>query len=226
MNSQETIELKNIDPEDIGDTLQKVEISFGFKFGDTELYNVNTFGELSDIIAGKVQGEYTCDCTTQQAFYKICKAIAATLHIDKRSLTVDTRLDELFLRKQRRRQIKVFETMLGFQTKVLRPKYWITTSLVLLLLISHAGFLFYWQAGLPGLVFSVAGLFVSNKLGKELNLTTVGGLAEKIAREHSKEIKSNPDTINRVEIVQKVKELLMSDLCLEEEVLTRDAKFK
>ena len=39
MSDTTTIELKNIDPEDISDVLQKVEKSFGFKFDDTELKN-------------------------------------------------------------------------------------------------------------------------------------------------------------------------------------------
>lgn len=57
MSLPDTIELKNIDPEDVGDVLRKVEKSFGFKFGDTELKDVKTFGELCDIITNKVRGD-------------------------------------------------------------------------------------------------------------------------------------------------------------------------
>jgi NRPS condensation-like uncharacterized protein len=50
MSSPSIIELKDIDPEDIADVLQKVEKSFGFQFGDIELKDVMTFGEFCDII--------------------------------------------------------------------------------------------------------------------------------------------------------------------------------
>ena len=84
MTSLTTIELKNIDPEDVGDVLKKVEKSFGFKFGDTELKDVKTFGELCDIITYKVQGDSTNDCTTQQAFYKLKTAISVTTTFPKK----------------------------------------------------------------------------------------------------------------------------------------------
>ncbi len=50
------VELRNIDPDEISDVLVKVEKSFGIKFGDTELIDVSTFGNLCDIIVKKVGG--------------------------------------------------------------------------------------------------------------------------------------------------------------------------
>jgi len=227
MTSPTIIELKNIDPDDIGDVLQKAEKSFGFHFGDTELKDVKTFGELCDIITNKVQGDNSIDCTTQQAFYKLRDTIATTLHVNKSTLlTVDTRLRDLFPKKHRRQQIKAIESALGFQTKVLRPKHWIMTSLFLLLLASFVGLFFYWQTGLAGLTFSIAGFWLSDRLGNELDLTTVGELAEKFAREHYKQVRRNPATVNRTEIAKKVIELFMTDLDLEENVLTREATFE
>jgi hypothetical protein len=225
MSSPTTIELKNIDSEDISDVLRKVEKSFGFQFGDTELQDVKTFGELCDIITSKVQGDNSDDCTTQQAFYKLRDAIAATLCIDKGSLTVDTKLQELFPRRQRRRQIKAVERLLGFKTKVLRPKHWLTTTLALILIASLVGLFISWQAGLAGLVFSFAALSISNKLGNEFDVTTVGQLAEKITRENYRQVRRNPTTVNQKEVAKKVKELFMTDLDLKEELLTRQATF-
>jgi hypothetical protein len=225
MSSPITIQLKNIDPEDIGDVLQKVEKSFGFKFGETDLKDVKTFGEVCDIITNRVQDDNSSDCTTQQAFYKLRDAIAATQSINKSILTVDARLQDLFPKKQRWQQINAVESVLGFQTKILRPKHWITTFLALLLLASFVGLFFYWQAGMVGLAFSIAGFWFSERLGKELDLSTLGELAEKIAREHYKNVRRNPATINRNEVAEKVKELFIIDLDLEEKVLTRESTF-
>ena len=49
MSSTSTIELKSIDPEDIGDLLLAVEKPFEFQFADGDLKDVKTFGELCDI---------------------------------------------------------------------------------------------------------------------------------------------------------------------------------
>ena len=48
------IELRSIDPEDVGDVLQKVEQSFDFKFVDSDFNGIKTFGELCDLITSKV----------------------------------------------------------------------------------------------------------------------------------------------------------------------------
>ena len=226
MNSPTTIELKNIDPEDIGDVLQKVAKSFSFQFGDSELKDVKTFGELCDITISKVEGDNCNDCTTQQAFDKVREAIAMKLNIEKSTLTVDTRLQELFPEKDRLKQIKVVESVLGFQTKVLRPKHWITTLLVLLLLAFFIVLFLYWRVGLLGLMFSIAGLFISDRLSREFDIKTLGELAEKIAREHYKQVRRNPAKINRGEITKKIKELFMKDLGLEENALTRETTFR
>lgn len=221
-----TIELKNIDPDDVGDVLLKVERSFGFKFGDTELKDVKTFGELCDIIASKVQGNHLDDCTTQQAFYKVRQAIARTLGIDGKVITVDTQLQNLFPRKQRHGHVRAFEKDLGLSTKLLRPKHWVTNSLLLLLFASLGGLIFYVQIGLSGLAISIVGLRIATNLGRELDLKTVGELSRKISREHYRKARRSSVTVNRIEIARKTKELFMTDLDLDERVLTREATFK
>jgi len=100
------MQLRNIDPDDVADVLMKVQKTFDFKFGDTELRDVKTFGELCDIITAKVQGDDVEDCTTQQGFYKLRNAIAATLLIDKHLITPATALQQLFPRHHRRQNIK------------------------------------------------------------------------------------------------------------------------
>src|SRR6266487_5227285 len=105
MSDSTTIELKNIHSDDISDVLERVQKSFGFKFGDKELKDVKTFGELCDIITNKIQGDNSNDCTTQQAFYKVRNAIATSLLTDKTVIMTDTDLATLFPRHDRRQKI-------------------------------------------------------------------------------------------------------------------------
>ena len=225
MTSLTTIELKNIDPEDVGDVLKKVEKYFGFKFGDTELKDVKTFGELCDIITYKVQGDSTNDCTTQQAFYKLKTAISVTTTFPKKEITVDTNLKQLFPRKLSRRQVNALDKELGFRTDFLRPKHWVPLSLEFVFFASLIGLYFSWQAGLFGITFSISAMTVAFKFGNELDLTTVGELAEKMSREHYRKVRRNPSSVNRKEVVQKIKELFMKELNLEELDLKREATF-
>jgi hypothetical protein len=225
MTDFETYELCNVDPDDISDVLVKVQKSFGFKFRDTELKYVKTFGELCDIITSKVSAGNSNDCTTQQAFYKLRNALSDTLYIDKTSLTTDTDLQKLLPKQIRRNVIKTVDKLLGFRTNILRPKYSVTGTLTIILLASFVGVFIFWQVGLIGLTLSIVGLTVATKLGNEIDIKTVGQFSEKISRENYLKARRVIGTANNNEIAKKVKELFMADLGMEEHQLERQSLF-
>src|SRR5690606_4006482 len=225
MTDLDTDQLCNIDPEDISDVLVKVEKSFGFKFGDTELKDTKTFGELCDIIISKVQGDNSNDCTTQQAFYKVRNAIANTLQVDKSSITPDTDLQKLIPKNIRRQLFKTIDGHLGFRTKILRPKHSITGSLAIIFIVSLIGLFASWQAGLIGLTASVIAMTIATKFGNEIDMLTIGQFADKLSREHYLKSRRISTTVNKAEVEQKIKDLFIADLGLEEHQLTRDASF-
>lgn len=225
MSDFDTYELCNVDPDDISDVLVKVEKSFGFKFGTTELKDTKTFGELCDIITSKVQGDNSDDCTTQQAFYKLRNAIADTLKIDKSTITPDTDLQKLFPKSIRKQSFKAIDRHLGFNSKVLRPKHSITGTLVILVIASFIGLFIFWQAGLAFLTTSIIAMTIVTKFGNELDLLTVGQFADKLSREHYLKSRRISTTANKTEVAQKIKDLFIADLGLEEHQLTRKASF-
>jgi len=226
MSDFDTYELCNVDPDDISDVLVKVEKSFGFKFGKTELKDVKTFGELCDIITNKVLGDNSNDCTTQQAFYKLRHAIADTLPIDKKSITPDTDLQTLFPRQQRRQKVKEVRIKLDAHFDILEIKEWLKWTYFVGIILSLLMFFFKWQYALFGLAFfSFLGWTTNKFLATEISAQTVGQFAEKFAREHYLKARRSPATINRIEIAQKVKELFQTDLGLEDKTLSREATF-
>lgn len=226
MSDITTIELKNIDPEDISDVLEKVEKSFGFKFGDSELKDVKTFGELCDLITNKVQGDNVNDCTTQQGFYKLRNAIAATQVIHKSSITTDTNLKQLFPRHNRREKIKELQNELDMTFDILDIKAWLGWAIFIGIAGSLILFFFNWKLALSGLTFFLAISWTAYEFfAEEFKLATVGQLTEKLTRENYLKSRRNSSTINRNEISQKVKEFFSKELDLEEEVLTRQATF-
>jgi acyl carrier protein len=226
MSDFDTYELCNVDPDDISDVLVKVEKSFRFKFGDTELKDVKTFGELCDIITNKVQGDNSNDCTTQQAFYKLRDAIADSLLIDKKSITQDTDLQFLFPRQNRRQKVKEVKIRLDARFDILEIKEWLKWTYFVGIITSLIMFFFKWQYALSGLVFfTVLGWTLNRFFATEIATQTIGQFAEKFARENYLKARRNSATINRIEIARKVKELFKTDLGLEDKALTQEATF-
>jgi hypothetical protein len=101
----------------------------------------------------------------------------------------------------------------------------VTNTLLILLLVSIVGLFFKWQLGLLGLCISFGGLWFSNKIGNELDVQTVGQLAEKMTRENYLKSRRNPKTVNKNEIEKLLTEWFINDLGLDKSKLTREAKF-
>lgn len=217
-------ELENVDPEDISDLLVKVEKSFDMKFESTELKYILTFGELCDHITNKIQLVHSNDCTSQQAFYKLRDAMASILQIDYKTITTSSALLHLLPKQNRRSLVKKLEVHLGFKLHILRPPYWASATLAILLVTSCAALFFNWQIGLAGLAFSNAGLWFVNIIGSVLDVQTVGQAAKKMTRESYFKSRRNPRTINKSEIEKILVDLFSNDLGIDKSKLTREAK--
>lgn len=224
-NAMKDHRLENIDSEEAGYLLLKIEKSFDIKFGNTELMHIKTFGELCDHIISKIQLDNSDDCTTQQAFYKLRDAIAILFSFDNKTITTNSTLNKFIPRQKRREKIRDLENYLGVQLKILRPPHWVTNTLLILLLVSIVGLFFKWQFGLLGLCISFGGLWFSSKIGNELDVQTVGQLAEKMTRENYLKSRRNPKTYNKNEIEKLLTEWFINDLGLDKSKLTREAKF-
>jgi hypothetical protein len=122
----------------------------------------------------------------------------------------------------RRKRISEVEKMLGFKVNALRPKHFITGALVFILLASPPVLYFNWQYGLSGLIISTLLLFVANKAGKEFNEKTVGERAEKMTRENYVKARRNSLTANKTEIPKQIEKLLINDLGLSENEISRE----
>ena len=223
INEQMTYELKNIHVEDIEDLFFKIEKSLDIKLDDTE--HIRTFGELCDHIANKIQLDNSDDCTTQQAFYKLRQAISLTLKVDNEVIQPTLLLSELFPRKNRRIKIKEVEQHLGFRLNILRPPYWVTTTLLIFFLVSFVGLFFSWKIGVSGLIFSVFGLWLANKIGNEIDVQTIGQVAQKMTRENYLKSRRNSKTFNKKEIETILKDWFCNDLELDRNELKRETKF-
>lgn len=217
--------LKDIDPEDIEDVLKKVEASFSIKFADNELSSIKSFGELCDHITNKIQLADSNDCTSQQAYYKLRNAIATTIGIDKKTISPNTLLTDLLPRRNRHYLNSEWEKQVGFKLNILRPPNRITITLAILLLASLVTLFFHWQTGLSVLIFSMMGIWIANKLGKEFDVQTIGEVAQKMTRENYLKSRRNPEMFNKNEIEDILIELFSKELLMSKAHLSKDAEF-
>jgi len=215
--------LDNIDPEDFGDTLLKLEKSFGANFADNSFKDAKTFGDICDIIESQLNLTDKNDCTTQQAFYKIRRAIGLTQNFDERSIKPETQLKDIFPYSNRRQNVKHFQQALGFSVDILSMKTWLAVTILIGFVASLIAFFFSWQYAVSGLTFFTLFSWTASKFSKELDILTVGELAEQISREHYSLVRRQRGTMNRKEIVKTIQDVFIADYFMDREDLTKDA---
>ncbi|HQV99720.1 MAG TPA: hypothetical protein PLZ91_05310, partial [Bacteroidia bacterium] len=128
-------------------------------------------------------------------------------------------------RQGRRLLTKQLENHLGFRLNILRPQHWIIITFVIFFLSSLLALSFNWQIGLLGVVLSISGLRLAFKMGNELDLKTVGQVAEKMTRENYLRSRRNPKSFNKNEIENVMTDLFRSNLYIDMNDLTKDPKY-
>ncbi len=215
--------LSNVDSEDIEDAIIKIEKSFNIKFKENELSEVKTFREFSDITINKIQLQNIESCTKQQAFYKIRKSIKDTFNIE--DIKPETKLKEIFPRKNRRKNIKKFEQALGFKIAILHPKVSVLIILSLMFLFSLIYFYFDWKIALSGILISILGFKLASIFGKEFQIKSIGELSENVTKENYINSRSNPNSFNKKEIESIIIDLFCDYTAIEKHELTRESTF-
>lgn len=223
MTTLDDIKLSDIDPEDFGDTLLKLGKSFGTKVTDNSFKDAKTFGDICDIIERQINLTDKDDCTKQQAFYKVRKAIGLTQTLDEKNIELQTKLEEIFSRLNRRQNVKHFQQALGFSVDILTMKTWLTFTIIAGFILSLTAFFFSWQYAVAGLTFFILFTWTASKFSKELSISTVRELTEKISREHYSLARRQNGTMNKNEIVKTIQDVFIADHFLERETLTKEA---
>lgn len=217
--------LANVESEDVDQVLGLIEQSFNISLKDQDFIDLKTFGDLCDLVHDKIVLKHQADCTKQQAFYKLKKAICKIFDVAEDCLVPNAVISEIVPRKDRVRKLKLLDEELGMKLRLLSPPAWFTIVLVTLFVSSLFAFFFSWKIAIAGLALSFAGFSISEKLGREIDISTIGDLTKKIASEHYLKSRSNSNTINRTEVDGVIQNLFVEHLGLELEKLERDARF-
>lgn len=71
-----------------------LEKSMGVRFRERDFIHVETFGDLFDVISGKVAGADSDDCSSQHAFYRVRNTITSIQTIDRDVIGPSTLLQD------------------------------------------------------------------------------------------------------------------------------------
>ena len=214
-----------IDDEDFClDVVPRVETSFGFLFQEHDLEHVGTFGEFCDAVLAKLSCLDASDCTSQQAFYKLRKALL-TQQPAVVAIEPSTRLAELLpiKRQERRKTVAAVEAELGIKLNVLGLSACAQEVGTLLLLGSGATMFFDKAIGGIGLVFTWTFFYLASKFGGTIKTKTVRAVVEKMSSRFYRQSRRNPATVNRAEITKEIQQLFTRDFGIELTALTPDA---
>lgn len=204
--------------------VMRVEESFGVTISDAEAVRCETPADVIALVLGKIQTSGTNGCLSQRGFYVLRRALSEKLGIDRRAVTLDTGIRSLC---SGRSDPELWE-LLKLATKarrwppLVRPRrlvwcLWLLTGAVLLGLFQVAVPVFAWAGAI---LAGGAGILMTSRFENRIPAaySRVRDLVPFAIT--SSEITWSPDDVAR-----QVKEIVMDELGVSEEMYWEDAHF-
>ena len=209
----------NADLENIEDLIPSIEKMYKINFEENELAELANFDEFCEKIVAKINLENVDNCTTQQAFYKLRKSIVDLGIAEKNELNTETKLKEIFPRKNRRKIVKSLEKNIGFELNLINPPQIISISLFILILVSIVFLFINFKIAILGIIISILGFKLAYRFGKEIEMNSFRELVEKITTENYLNVRSDKNTINRKELKNVMRDWFADNLGIEKSEL-------
>ncbi len=205
-----------VDIADLEDAVQAIETSFDLSFDASDLAEVRTAGDLCASVLAKIKKGEACDCTTQQAFYKLRDAIVQVQGLSRQEITPTTSLESLYAKCGRRTRIAKTEEVLGFRINALRPKSVVSNTLVFIAILSLLCCIVSWKIGALGFALTLVFSKILKMTANEFSEQSVGELSERISQDYYMLTRRDKTTVNQHEIEKKVLDLLRRRLGVDE----------
>ena len=214
-----TEKLDKYEIENIEDLIPEIEKMYNFTFENEEIINAKNFNDFTELIIGKIDLENIESCTTQQAFYKLRKSISEVGILEKNKLNTETKLKEIFPRKNRRELVKSLEENIGFKLNIINPPLLLSISLLIFGIVSFILLFISVKIGIIGLGITILGFQLSLKFGKEIQLNSIRELVAKITTENYLSLRTESNTINRKELKKVILEWVSENSGIKKEKL-------
>jgi hypothetical protein len=200
INTMRTLDKLSTDHDDIRDWIYKLFDSFEIKVHKNEVINVQNFGDLIDYIIKNTPLKAGEGCSRQQSFYKLRELIANELKISKNEIQLDTILELLIPRKNRRNVISKIGEELGTTIDVLNPTDLLNYTIWFFLILSFGLLFKCGKIGLIGFAFFINARIYAHKYGKKFTIKTFKDLVIKVSNENYSKIRRNKNSQNQQEI--------------------------
>ena len=217
--------LKYRQPEVLDGLFCGIGESLHITFEEQELGQVNTFGELCDLVYSKLPLEKVALCTTQQAFYRVRSEIAHFRGLDMETIKPGSRLEHLFPCGGRRGMVRRFNRGSGLSLLYLRPAKWIVALLLMVLSAATVLLFFNWVLAGVGFLIGLAGFGIAAVSGGEFGYETVWDAAAAMAQQQYYVWRNNPHTVNHMEVEGVIRKAFCEQFSFEPSMLTREAHF-
>ena len=217
--------LKDIDSLDIDFVFKAIEDSLRIRFNSKELKTIKNLGELCDLTILKIKDENVATCTNQEAFYKIRNAFAETLKNSPKEITPSSKISIVLPRRNRIKNIKKIEKIIGYKLNLLKAPDWIIGNLIVSIII---GIIFLFINSIAGtilIVISLIGLELCKDYGKELKYITFRELTENSVLNNYSKSRKLKNSVNKNEIEKIVIGLFTTLLDFQKDELTRETTF-
>lgn len=206
--------------ENLEDCIPSIEEMYMFKFEKGETQTVKNFDEFCNLIISKIDFENIESCTSQQAFYKLRNSLIEEKITKKENIKLETKLTEIFPRRNRIELVKRVENNIGFKLYILLPPKIIFYTLVLLSVTSLIVLFINFKVGIVGIAISVLSLYLCRWFGKELEIETLKELVEKITLDNYLKLRTQKNTVNKSELKEVITNWFVENASIEKEKLT------
>ncbi|TDO23748.1 hypothetical protein [Pedobacter duraquae] len=217
--------LEHVELQDISDAIVMIQQSFQISFHENELADVKIFEDLCNLIHGKINLEHNDDCTSQQAYYKLNRALSDVFNLSKLHLSPETLIEDIIPRKNRIEKVKMLEDILDMRLFLLSPPFWLTCMLIVIFLLSLLAFFIGWKIAISGIAFSLLGFRIADRMGKEIAIKTVGELTDNMVSNNYIKSRRDPNTVNKRELDDVTRSIFIKLFYLSPSALHKEAKF-
>jgi acyl carrier protein len=204
------------DSEDVGDLFENIQLSYGFTFKPDELGKVKTFGDLCDLVIRGSDCTHVNDCTSQQAFYKVRKILVNALNVEKDKITPSTTLQVLTGSSVNIATFYYLDQQLADPTAKFRSYAWqmklhrifLFATVILAIALKNMYGAIFVSVVAVGLLLRLIDIW-------NLSRQTIGQMAQRLSIKRYKLMRSDPGTINKDEVIDNLKFMIIDSLCLD-----------
>ncbi len=212
--------LAEYDGLDIDDVIVIIEKSFEIKFNDEDFADIKTYGDFETSVLSKIKGEEKHDCTSQQAFYKLRKIVSENFDINKEEIKIETKLDDLFPKKNRLKNIRLLEKKFALKNEILTHN---TFQIVTLIIVFVSSFVFLFFNSFYALIIFSIGMILSETFQTNtFYIKNIREFSEFLKNENYRNSRRDTNSYNPLEIKNVIKNIFSEKLDIEKSKLNFD----